>query len=188
MAMSRVLSRILLIGGVLLLAEGSFSVYPFLFPAAGEVDIDVSSRKPTTDALFEPGSYLFQLSFPRQKKTFDVVEGTTRKALRKGPGHLEGTAMPGSTGNSVIAGHRDTHFRVLKDVALGDEIRIDVGEKRYVYRIVSTHIVPPTDVSSLNSSDDPILTLVTCYPFYFVGPAPDRFIVRAKAVEPQQLD
>jgi sortase A len=179
---SRVFSRILLLGGVLLLVEGSFSVYPFLFPAAGEVEIDASSPTPTTNAHFQPGSYLFRLSFPRQKATFDVVEGTTRKSLRKGPGHLEGSSMPGA-GNSVIAGHRDTHFRMLKDVAVGDEIRIDAGTKRHVYRIISTHIVPPTDTSSLKPSEDPVLTLVTCYPFYFIGPAPDRFVVRAKAVE-----
>jgi sortase A len=179
---SRVFSRILFLGGVLLLVEGSFSVYPFLFPAAGEVEIDASTPTPTPNAYFEPGSYLFRLSFPRQNATFDVVEGTTRKSLRKGPGHLEGSSMPG-TGNSVIAGHRDTHFRVLKDVAVGDEIRIDVGAKRHVYRIISTRIVPPTDTSSLKPSEDPVLTLVTCYPFYFIGPAPDRFVVRAEAIE-----
>lgn len=183
---SRVFSRILFLGGVLLLVEGSFSVFPFIFPAAGEIEIDASfSPTPDTtpDAHFEPGSYLFRLSFPRQSASFDVVEGTTRKSLRKGPGHLEGSSMPGNTGNSVIAGHRDTHFRVLKDVAVGDEIRIDMGAKRHVYRIISTSIVPPTDTSSLKPSDDPVLTLVTCYPFYFIGPAPDRFVVRARAVE-----
>jgi sortase A len=180
---NRVFSRILFLGGVLLLVEGSFSGYPFLFPAAAEVEVDSYSPAPLPDAHSEPGSYLFRLSFPRQKTTFDVVEGTTRKSLRKGPGHLEGSAMPGSPGNTVIAGHRDTHFRVLKDVAVGDEIRIDAGGKRHVYRIISTSIVPPTDTSSLHPSVDPVLTLITCYPFYFVGPAPDRFIVRARAVE-----
>ena len=92
--------------------------------------------------------------------------------------------MPGNAGNAVIAGHRDTHFRVLKDVALGDEIRIDVGAEHYLYRIVDTQVVRPTDTSTLRAGTDSVLTLVTCYPFYFIGPAPDRFIVRAKAVAP----
>jgi len=180
---SRVFSRILFLGGVLLLAEGSFSVYPFLFPAAGEVEVGVSSPVSLTNAHFEPGSYLFRLSLPRQNAAFDVVEGTTRQSLRKGPGHLEGSSMPGRPGNSVIAGHRDTHFRVLKDLAMGDEIRIDMGGQRYVYRIVDTRVVRPKDTSALHSDTDPVLTLITCYPFYFIGPAPDRFIVRARQVE-----
>ena len=179
---SRVFSRILFLGGALLLAKGSFAVYPFLFPGAGEVEVNASSLPATSNTHFEAGSYLFRLSLPRQRATFDVVEGTTTQALRKGPGHLKGSSMPGNTGNSVIAGHRDTHFRVLKDVVVGDEIRIDVGGQRYLYRIVDTRIVPPTDVSALRSNADSILTLVTCYPFYFIGPAPDRFVVRAKAV------
>lgn len=183
MIRSRVLSRILFLGGVLLLAEGSFSVYPFLFPAAGEVEVNAASLVSSTNEHFEPGSELFRLSFSRQGAAFDVVEGTSKKSLRKGPGHLEGSAMPGSPGNSVIAGHRDTHFRVLKDVVVGDEIRIDLGTERYLYRIVSTSIVPPTDVSSLEASSDSILTLITCYPFYFIGPAPERFVVRAQAVK-----
>jgi sortase A len=91
--------------------------------------------------------------------------------------------MPGHTGNSVIAGHRDTHFRVLKDIAIGDEIGVDVGGDRYLYRIVDTRIVPPSDTSALRSSKGRMLTLITCYPFYFIGPAPSRFVVRALAVE-----
>jgi sortase A len=91
--------------------------------------------------------------------------------------------MPGNVGNAVIAGHRDTHFRVLKDVAVGDEIRIEAAGERYLYRIVDTRVVPPADISVLRSGADPLLTLITCYPFYFIGPAPDRFVVRARAVE-----
>jgi sortase A len=179
---SRVVSRILFLGGVLLLAEGGFSVYPFLLPSAGEVEID-NSQGLTANARLEAGSYLFRLSFPRQDAAFDVVEGTTRQSLRKGPGHLEGSSMPGSRGNAVIAGHRDTHFRLLKNVVVGDEILIDVGDRRYVYRIVDTRIVSPEDTSPLRSSSDAMLTLITCYPFYIIGPAPQRFVVRAKAVE-----
>jgi sortase A len=184
MMRSRAFSRILFLGGALLLAEGGFSVYPFLFSNAREVEVVAASTGSLDDARFEPGDYVFRIAFPRQNATFDVVEGTETQFLRKGPGHLTGSAMPGDGGNAVIAGHRDTHFRVLKDVAIGDEIRIDKGGERYLYRIVDTRIVAPTDVSSLRQSKDSVLTLVTCYPFYFIGPAPDRFVVRARAVEP----
>jgi sortase A len=161
--------------------EGSFSVYPFLFPSAGEVEINEPART-TAHAPIEAGSYLFRMSFPRQNAAFGVVEGTTKQSLRKGPGHLEGSSMPGDRGNAVIAAHRDTHFRLLKDVAVGDEIRIDSEGQRYVYRVEDTRVVSPNDTSPLRSSGEPILTLVTCYPFYFIGPAPDRFVVRARAV------
>lgn len=90
--------------------------------------------------------------------------------------------MPGNSGNLVIAGHRDTHFRVLKDVAIGDEIRIDEDGRQYLYRIVDTRIVAPEDISSLRPESEPVLTLVTCYPFYFIGPSPKRFVVRARAI------
>jgi sortase A len=90
--------------------------------------------------------------------------------------------MPGKSGNTVIAGHRDTHFRVLKNVAVGDEIRIDAAEKSYRYRIVETKIVSPKDVRWLRPETDAVITLITCYPFYFIGPAPKRFVVRAHAI------
>lgn len=180
---SRVVSRILFFGGVLLLAQGSFSVFPFLFPASREVEIE-DAPVAASHLNASPGSFVFRISFPRQEASFDVVEGTTRQALRKGPGHLAGSAMPGKSGNVVIAGHRDTHFRMLKDVKIGDEIRIGGPGRDYRYRIVETRIVSPKDVSPLRPQADSVITLITCYPFYFVGPAPDRFVVRAKAVAP----
>jgi sortase A len=178
---SRVLSRILFLGGVLLLAQGGFSVYPFLFPAS-HADVIVPPGS-ATGVRATPGSYLFQLSFPRQQASLDVVEGTTARALRKGPGHLEGSAMPGNPGNIVIAGHRDTHFRLLKDVAVGDEIEIEASGTSYRYRIVEARVVSPKDVRWLQPESDAAVTLITCYPFYFVGPAPKRFVVRARAIK-----
>jgi len=165
---SRYIARLLLfLGGVLLLAKGSFSVYPFLFPSKQSVEIEV---QPTSfgDALrFEPGEYLFRLSLPRQ-----------------GAGHLEGSPVPGFHGNTVIAGHRDTYFRPLKDVSVGDEIWIEMGRRQYIYRIVDTRVVAPEDTSAIQPEHEETLTLITCYPFYYFGPAPKRFIVRAKAIGP----
>jgi sortase A len=179
---SRLIARLLFIGGVLLLAKGSFSVYPFLLPRqSAEIQVrQISSG----DALrFEPGSYLFRLSLPRQGANLTVVEGTTDAALRQGAGHLEGSPLPGFHGNSVIAGHRDTHFRVLRDVSVGDEIWVDIGRKQYIYQIVETRVVSPEDTTPIRAESEETLTLVTCYPFYYFGPAPKRFIVRAKAIE-----
>jgi sortase A len=180
--MGRLVSWALLVGGALLIAQGSFSVYPFLSPSGKAPEFE--ARRVTdskAESHPEPASYIFQLSLPRQRISIPVVEGTTDDALRRGPGHLEGSPMPGAPGNSVIAGHRDTHFRVLKDVSLGDRIVIDRGASRYEYEIVDLQVVPPTDTSSLRPERDSVLTLITCYPFYFIGPAPKRFVVRAKA-------
>lgn len=111
-----------------------------------------------------------------------VFADTSERNLNRGAGAIEGTAAPGSDGNAGIAAHRDGYFRALKDVVLGDEIEVEhpAGTRRY--RITDLAVVEPTDVSSLYPTDEPALTLVTCYPFYFVGSAPQRYIVRAVAI------
>src|SRR5579862_679866 len=108
-----------------------------------------------------------------------VVSGTGATELRMGPGHLWGTAWPGERGNSVIAGHRDTHFRVLKDIHNGDQIMVQTARGRFTYSVIRTLVVLPADISVLLPTDAPILTLVTCYPFHYAGPSPKRFIVQA---------
>lgn len=112
-----------------------------------------------------------------------IMEGTTAHTLRRAAGHIEGTALPGEDGNVAISGHRDTLFRALKDIRQGDVVTITTLAGEYRYRVVSTKVVSPSDTSVLNSDGRDVLTLVTCYPFYFVGPAPNRFIVRAERVE-----
>ena len=136
---------------------------------------------PTLDhSLFHPGDTVARLSIPRLNGEWYVVEGTDDKDLRLGPGHLTGTAFPGEKGNCVIAGHRDTQFRKLKDIRKGDEIllRTSVGESRYL--VTGYEIVKPTDTHSLLPTPTAELNLVTCYPFYYVGNAPKRFIVHAE--------
>ena len=126
-----------------------------------------------------------QLTIPRLQGEWYVVEGTDNADLRLGPGHLPGTAFPGEKGNCVIAGHRDTQFRVLKDIRKGDEIllRTSIGETRY--RVTGFEIVKPTDTRSLQDTPDARLNLITCYPFYYVGNAPKRFIVHAQQDGPE---
>ena len=139
--------------------------------------------KPPPPALDDPrdrpGSVIGRLSFPRLDKTRFVLAGET--AMKSGPTWLLETAVPGKTGNSVIAGHRDTHFRFLKDVRKGDTILVNSAGSTYRYTVTTIKIVSPRDVSLLSQVPNKVLTLVTCYPFYYIGSAPKRYIVRAEA-------
>jgi sortase A len=110
------------------------------------------------------------------------MEGTSNKTLRRAVGHIAGTALPGRTGNVGIAGHRDTFFRPLRNIHSNDVITLTTRSGEYRYRVVSTKVVKPDNVGVLNSDGNEVLTLVTCYPFYFLGSAPQRFIVRAERV------
>ncbi len=111
-----------------------------------------------------------------------VVEGADNRKLRRAAGHVPGTALPGQFGNVGITAHRDTFFRPLRNIQMDDLITVTTLQGVYQYRVVSTKIVSPQDVEVLDSTDGQVLTLVTCYPFYFVGAAPNRFIVRAERV------
>ena len=120
-----------------------------------------------------------KLSIPRLDTAVYVVEGTSDLDLKRGPGHLEGTVLPGENGNCVIAGHRDTHFRILQKIRDGDEIVLERDGRTYRYRVDGMEIVTPDNTSSLQPAGKPVLNLITCYPFHFLGAAPKRFIVHA---------
>lgn len=111
-----------------------------------------------------------------------VLQGTDDIALNRGVGHIAGTVVPGELGNIGIAGHRDGFFRALKDVVVGDTVELQLHGRIDFYRVTKTSIVDPKDVSVLRSHSTPSLTLVTCYPFFFLGSAPKRFIVQATRV------
>ncbi len=111
-----------------------------------------------------------------------VIEGDSTAILRRAAGHIPGTAQPGQPGNVGISGHRDTFFQPLQNIRTNDVITLTTLLGEYRYRVISTRIVSPYDVAVLKADRNQVLTLVTCYPFYFVGPAPDRFIVRAERV------
>ncbi len=111
-----------------------------------------------------------------------IMEGVDGKTLRHAVGHVPGTALPGQRGNVGIAGHRDTFFRGLRNIHKDDEITLTTLNGSDRYRVDFTEVVEPTSTEVLNNSADAILTLVTCYPFYYVGPAPKRFIVRAHRI------
>lgn len=125
------------------------------------------------------GASIAKLSIPRLDTVLYVVEGTDNGDLKRGPGHLEGTVMPGSDGNCVIAGHRDTHFRVLKNIEKGDEIVVQSHKGTYRYRVSGTSVVTPDNTDCLRPTSNAVLNLVTCFPFEYVGTAPRRFVVHA---------
>jgi sortase A len=119
------------------------------------------------------------LRIPKIELEVAVLPGTSEWALNRAVGHIDDTALPGSDGNAGIAGHRDGFFRGLKDVQPGDVLEIETLTSLDTYRIERTWIVNPEDVSVLDPTASSAITLVTCYPFYFIGSAPQRFIVRA---------
>jgi len=108
-----------------------------------------------------------------------VLDGIDELTLNRAVGRIPGTARPGGLGNIGIAGHRDGFFRVLKDIHVGDEVELVTWRERFRYQVTAIDIVEKHDVNVLTASDDSMITLVTCYPFYFVGHAPKRYIVKA---------
>ncbi len=122
------------------------------------------------------------LRIPKVKLEVPILDGTDEISLNRGVGSIAGMSRPGQAGNVGIAGHRDGFFRVLKDVAAGDVVEMETLDRVYLYKIDQIVIVDKTDNSVLRQSSEPLLTLVTCYPFYFIGSAPKRYIVVASLV------
>jgi sortase A len=134
-----------------------------------------------------PGETFAKLVIPRLSAELYIVEGDDAGDLRRGPGHMIGSALPGARGNCVIAGHRDTHFRILKDIRNGDDIVLKTPHGQYLYRVRNMKVVSTKTISVLEPTPDPSLSLITCYPFYYFGSAPERFVVEARlagAIQP----
>ena len=189
--------RALLVGGVSLLSYCAFVLLDsWIFQQQQGREIDrlleddsaASLGAPPTDPRAEPDvplaaaadGLIGRMEISRLGLSAVVVEGIDKRTLRRAVGHIPGTALPGQSGNVGIAGHRDTFFRPLKDIQVDDIITLTTRGGEYRYRVVSSRVVSPDDVEVLNPAGNEVLTLVTCHPFYFVGPAPNRFIVRAE--------
>lgn len=125
------------------------------------------------------GTLVGRIEIPRLGVSAIVLEGIGNRTLRRGVGHIPETALPENGGNVGLAAHRDSFFRELKDVRKDDVIMLRTLEGTYEYRVEWTRIVRPEDTEVLDDTGVPALTLVTCYPFYYVGSAPERFVVRA---------
>jgi sortase A len=130
-----------------------------------------------------PRSVIGRLKIPRLNLAVMIREGADEGTLRRAVGHIPGTALPGTIGNVGLAGHRDTFFRALRNIRADDTIELETTGGEYRYIVKSTRIVTPRDVSVLQASGGETLTLVTCFPFYYVGSAPKRFIVHAALLQ-----
>lgn len=144
-----------------------------------------AASAPATTALPAPvtGSWVARLDAPSVRLSATVLEGSDDGTLARGAGHIEDTAFPGQSGNIGIAGHRDTTFRTVRDLRTGDPLELATADRVYRYLITSTFIVEPEDVYVLDAGDRPMLTLVTCYPFTYIGHAPHRYIIQAVLVD-----
>lgn len=180
MSIKRVLSWGLILGGVLVVVQGAREVVDSWLGQREAAAEWRPSATPPGRSIPDLGPAVARLSIPRLGAEWFVFEGVGKKSLRLGPGHVEGTALPGTLGNCVIAGHRDTHFRVLKDVQEGDEILTETRQGYFRYRVTKVSVVSPKNTQALLPSQDAVLNLITCYPFYYLGPAPKRFIVKAE--------
>jgi sortase A len=127
------------------------------------------------------------MEIPRLLLSAVVAEGIDKTTLRRAVGHIPGTALPGEAGNVGLAGHRDTFFRPLKDLRIKDEIQFSTLTGDFKYEVESLTVVEPDNVGVLAPSHENVLTIVTCYPFFYIGAAPKRFVVRARQVSPQAL-
>ncbi len=128
------------------------------------------------------GNGLTRISVPKIDLESVIVEGTTHKALLLGPGHLKDTPAPGELGNSVISGHRDTFFRHIRELEKGDTLTVQREGKTFTYEVTGKKIVEPDDLSVIRPVKDRQLTLITCYPTYYIGPAPKRLVVFSKMI------
>ena len=177
---------------VLLLGYSGFVVLDtWAFQRRESVDLDRLLRDRRASAGVAPAvamdGLIGRMEIPRLGFSAVVIEGISRTSLRRGVGHIPGTALPGEAGNVGLSGHRDTFFRPLKDMKIKDEIRFSTLAGDFKYEVESLRIVKPRDVGVLAPSGENELTLVTCYPFFYIGAAPERFIVRARQVSPQTL-
>lgn len=178
--------RLLFITGALALSYVGFTVLDarlFQVSAKRSLETQIQVEKEPHEIhdrlAIKPGDVLGRLDIPRLGMSIAVLQGTNSRMLRRGAGHIETTPLPGEPGNSGIAGHRDTFFRGLKDIRKDDQIQFQTATGLFRYEVDWARVVEPNDITALEPSREDTLTLVTCYPFYFVGPAPKRFVVRA---------
>ena len=168
----RIVSTVLLVVGGVLCTFVATS-YAWMYVEQKKLLLEFKTHQPA-------GEVLTKLSIPRIGLRAVVIEGTSSRSLLLGPGHMTGSAIPGTDGNSVIAGHRDTFFRHLHSLKAGDAIYVLRSGKRFHYAVIEKKVVQANDLSVLRASRGSELTLITCYPTHFIGPAPQRLIIVAK--------
>ena len=170
--------------GIGLLALGYSA---FVFADSHVYQAIQASKFTRASPLSEPhialqGEVIGEIKVPRLKLQAIVVQGDSAASLRRAVGHTSISPLPGEWGNVALAGHRDTFFRPLRNIRVGDEIDFTTAHQNFQYVVDSIQVVAPNDIEVLEPTTPRDLTLVTCFPFYFVGPAPKRFVVRAHEV------
>jgi len=146
-----------------------------------ESRLQSANQKEETELVGE-GGVIGEMEVPRLGLKIIVVQGDSARILSRAVGHIPETALPGQSGNVALAGHRDSFFRPLRNIQSGDVITFKTRNAEFQYQVESTAVVQPSDVSVLQASSGRTLTLITCFPFYYVGAAPNRFVVRARQV------
>lgn len=182
----KTVSLILIVIGIVLLgyvASQYWGMYHSQQKLAAEWERQASTMNTPGEAVIPPEQMLTRVVIPKISLDAIVVEGASRKELSEGPGHMKQTAMPGETGNAVITAHRDTFFRHIYELVKGDRIQVRRSGHLFTYEVTGKKIVMPEDVSVIRQTPDPQLTLITCYPTYYIGPAPKRLVVFSKLVD-----
>jgi len=196
--MVRWIQRLLFVVGLVILGYcGAFYLNSVVQQKYGNRELDrllsnrrVPEPKPGPNAGPKPaapsipeGGLVGRVDIPKLHLSAVVFQGTDNSVLDRGVGHVDGSALPGQAGNVVLAAHRDTFFRSLRNIHTGDVVDVTTPYGSRSYTVDSTTVVDPTQTSVMAPTPMPSLTLITCYPFYFVGHAPKRFIVRAHDTE-----
>ena len=188
-ATSRLIQRILILLGVSLLVYAGGSVlYAGIYQKyqAVKFDRELAAPQPMDAAKtlamteLQDGDVVGKLEIPDVGISVMVFQGDEENTLRLGAGHVPGTPLPGAEGNVAIAAHRDTFFRKLEGIRTGANIQFETLRRSYSYVVESTEIVEPTEMRVIESRDRSELTLITCFPFHYIGSAPQRFIVHAR--------
>jgi sortase A len=148
-----------------------------------QVEAQHLETRPFSQRNLKPGEPLGEILVPRVGVSSAIAEGIDSSTLRHAVGHFPETPLPEQTGTVVLAGHRDTFFRGLRRIRANDLILLRTRRGEFSYRVTRTAVVGPEHTELLHSSPDSDLTLITCFPFRYVGPAPDRFVVQAQHVD-----
>ena len=182
----RIVSLALVIVGTLLLGYVGLE-YWGMYRSQKDLESQWEQQSATTSVpgqpQLPPEQMLTRILIPKIQMDAIVVEGASRRDLSAGPGHMKQTAEPGETGNAVITAHRDTFFRHIYELNKGDQVQVRRGGRTFTYAVTGKKIVMPEDISVIKPTNDPQLTLITCYPTYYIGPAPKRLVVFSRLVE-----
>jgi sortase A len=181
-----IFSTVLVLSGLSTAGYAGFEIYQMSANLGSDFLPKLASFDQKTNSILltkpKVGTTIGSLYIPRLKRTIPIIEGTGTKELKKGVGHYIGSVLPGVNDNSVLAGHRESVFRNLGELKLGDFLKVTTDYGKFVYEVHKIRIVIANDRTVIVPTPDAVLTLSTCYPFNLVGSTPKRYIVQAGLV------